>query len=331
MTEHRNRSTMMQRTCTVCGVSFLGGPSAKYCQSCRLDVKRERCRAQKDEGPSRKLGTVDRCELCGNEYTVTGGMQRYCPSCAKQEYSSNEHRRKSSAEYMRMQAKAEQIEHTCAVCGKTYTAPSWKVTCSDECAEKLAEINAQRPEYLLNGKRQTLRICRICGETFYDPRTGITLCRKCASEQKRKAVLKEHICKSCGSTFIGGTRAYYCPDCRLEIKRARGREYKRNGTSRPLGSTDICELCGKEYTVTSGIQRFCKACGEEKTKQQNREGAKKRMNKIIQSGNRPSRSVQRVCVVCGAAFTSNDSALTCSPECSQKLRIYRQIEKNQYE
>lgn len=327
----QHKSTMMQRTCTVCGVSFIGGPSAKYCQSCRIAVKRKRGRTQKTIGAARPLGSTDRCLLCGKEYAVTGGIQKYCQECAKNAYQNEQNRKKSSAEYMRMQAKAEQIAHTCAVCGKTYTAPSWKVTCSDECAEKLAEINAQRPEYLLNGKRQTLRICRICGETFYDPRTGITLCRKCASEQKRKAVLKEHICKSCGSTFIGGTRAYYCPDCRIEVNKKRQRDHKRNGASRKLGSTDICELCGKEYTVTSGIQRFCKACGEEKTKQQNRESAKKRMNKIIQSGNRPSRSVQRVCVVCGAAFTSNNSALTCSPECSQKLRIYRQSEKNQYE
>lgn len=32
-------------------------------------------------GAIRKLGSIDRCDHCNREYTVTSGNQRYCPEC----------------------------------------------------------------------------------------------------------------------------------------------------------------------------------------------------------------------------------------------------------
>ena len=34
-------------------------------------------------------------------------------------------------------------------------------------------------------------------------------------------------------------------------------------TTRPLGSVDKCERCGKEYTVESGRQKYCPDCQRE--------------------------------------------------------------------
>ena len=79
------------------------------------------------------------------------------------------------------------------------------------------------------------------------------------------AIYDNRVCKTCGRTFSGGPRAWYCPECRHERKLAADLEYHkrdRMGVSRQLGSQDLCQRCGKPYTVCSGLQRFCPECAE---------------------------------------------------------------------
>lgn len=74
------------------------------------------------------------------------------------------------------------------------------------------------------------------------------------------AIYDNRVCRGCGITFSGGPRAWYCPDCREERRRARERVYNTHPSKRPLGSTDICECCGAEYIVASGLQKYCPKC-----------------------------------------------------------------------
>ncbi len=79
------------------------------------------------------------------------------------------------------------------------------------------------------------------------------------------AIYNNRICKSCGIQFSGGPRAWYCPNCREERKRTASRESKKRearGLTRKIGSTDICENCGKSYIVNSGLQKYCDDCRE---------------------------------------------------------------------
>lgn len=73
-------------------------------------------------------------------------------------------------------------------------------------------------------------------------------------------VVKDRVCRQCGAVFPGGPRAWYCPSCRRERQREASRRHKANGTSRALGSTDLCMVCGKPYTVNSGQQKYCPDC-----------------------------------------------------------------------
>lgn len=81
-------SSLAPRTCIVCGATFLGGPSAKYCPDCRAARRRETDRqykARKRAGKSIILGqTVGRCEKCGNEFIYSSGAQKYCRGCSKE-------------------------------------------------------------------------------------------------------------------------------------------------------------------------------------------------------------------------------------------------------
>ena len=77
------------------------------------------------------------------------------------------------------------------------------------------------------------------------------------------------ICRQCGKSFLGGPRAWYCPECRAERKLATDREFKarkRAGNVVPIGSIIKCEICGKDIVKNSGLQRFCDKCAEEHLK-----------------------------------------------------------------
>ena len=67
--------------------------------------------------------------------------------------------------------------------------------------------------------------------------------------------MKERICKHCGSTFQGNDTTEYCPECRIEKQMASGVE-----TSRTIGSTDKCIICGKEYVISASKQKYCPEC-----------------------------------------------------------------------
>lgn len=67
----------------------------------------------------------------------------------------------------------------------------------------------------------------------------------------------------CGVDFLGGPRAWYCPECRRDRQRRQSREGKRRkraGEVRELGSEDMCEVCGGAYVVRGGNQRYCPNC-----------------------------------------------------------------------
>lgn len=75
---------------------------------------------------------------------------------------------------------------------------------------------------------------------------------------------------------MGGGRAYFCPECRKERQKEqnkRCKERRRAGTSRQLGSTDICKRCGSEYVVSGGLQQFCPECSKNVELERNRKRA----------------------------------------------------------
>ncbi len=72
-------------------------------------------------------------------------------------------------------------------------------------------------------------------------------------------------CEMCGSEFeTSSNRAKYCILCRDKAQVMRNRSYarkKKAGISVTIGSEQICPICNKAYTVTSGSQKCCKECG----------------------------------------------------------------------
>lgn len=164
-----------------------------------------------------------------------------------------------------------------------------------------------------------LKSCKRCGKAFETDRQGVYLCSDCAAAAKRASVYRERICTDCGTAFWGYPKSKRCPDCQAEIDRIRDRAQKHRGPARPLGSTDVCARCGREYVVMSGLQRYCKDCAPNAVRDNINVHKRQYMADNAQQDaarKAANRSSNKICVICGKVFDADTATVTCSPECA---------------
>lgn len=121
------------------------------------------------------------------------------------------------------------------------------------------------------------------------------------------------------------SRAWYCPGCRLERRREMDARRHRAGSARHLGDTDKCVVCGADYIVTGGNQRYCPDCAPsavaEKDRQQSLEWYAENKAEYNPGRNEKRRIKQVACTVCGKLFDCGGKPTkVCSPECKEKRR-----------
>ena len=167
------------------------------------------------------------------------------------------------------------------------------------------------------------KTCRLCGLTFESAKSEAVYCPACSPKARAATVIRQRTCKQCGASFPGGPRAWYCPDCRLERRRAADARSKRDGAARPIGSTDLCAICGAEYTVDGPLQKYCKACAEDAVKAT--VSAHKRIynaehQEHLDAIARERKEGIKPCKICGKPIISTQPTVTCSPECAAVLR-----------
>lgn len=160
----QRETTMRPRTCRQCGVEFLGGPRAWYCPTCREERKREATKRYRQRGPLRPIGSIDRCVICGAEYTVNGTRQMYCAACAPEAI------RRVDREQSIAWANAHSADRThetrygqkiCVICGNPIPRERKKYTCSPECEKKLKYHTQAITDYA-RGRRASLpKLSRI--------------------------------------------------------------------------------------------------------------------------------------------------------------------------
>lgn len=146
-------STIRDRICRACGATFPGGPRAWYCPTCRADRRREADRRYKHSGPSRKIGSTDICQICGNPYTVVSGLQKYCPDCAPDAVRTIDRAQSKAwaAEHLDPKQRREARQTCtapllCAVCGKPFLPDDASHTCSKACQSIYARQRASKWE-----------------------------------------------------------------------------------------------------------------------------------------------------------------------------------------
>lgn len=172
------------------------------------------------------------------------------------------------------------------------------------------------------------RICKNCGKVFEAP-TGKEsyLCEECVRKSKSNSVLRDRTCKICGASFSGYPRSFFCPSCSAERKKHQKKIYNRRQPTRPLGSVDICENCGKEYIVKSGLQKYCTDCSEKKVKENIQAHKREYMAENSEKSKElkaETRGKRYICPICGKEFEKHTSAAACSLDCEKELRRRRQ-------
>lgn len=185
-----------------------------------------------------------------------------------------------------------------------------------------------------------LRRCITCGVDFEGTHDQVK-CPACVLAQRRQT-LRPRQCCACGRSFPGGPAARYCPDCRHERKRAAELRYHRDGPARPLGSVDLCVVCGKKYIVDSGQQKYCPDCKADEYRKVDAAGARRWIETHDFTETRRQRREQAMaeipCTVCGKMFTPRYGANVCSPECrkaadkksNQQFEATHKEERNAY-
>lgn len=105
--------------------------------------------------------------------------------------------------------------------------------------------------------------------------------KSCGCKKKTHNNMGTRVCRECGKEFDGGTRAFYCPTCRIERKREQKQRYeenKRKGHSVRIGDTMFCEKCNKKIIRNSARQRFCADCAKINNKEVTRKQSLKYYN-----------------------------------------------------
>lgn len=167
---------------------------------------------------------------------------------------------------------------------------------------------------------RTEKICQSCGVTY----TGSKYSHYCSACTKKikSNVMATRICKDCGSAFLGGPRASRCPVCREIAKKNK----IKKPTMRPLGSTDKCERCGKEYIVEGGRQKYCPDCQRDASLEWQRKHkigyAKKAEVKNKKQEKRDNQ--MKVCRYCQRPFRTDSSTIYCSEYCRNEQKKYNQ-------
>lgn len=148
------------------------------------------------------------------------------------------------------------------------------------------------------------------------------------------SIYDNRVCKQCGRTFSGGPRAWFCPDCRYERNKEKNRIHHQNGPMRKIGSIDYCVNCGKTYTVTSGLQKYCTNCAPLCVAEVDR---RQGLDYYYQNKGdiNPKRCIKRrkskneiKCKICGKVFVGYKHQKFCSDECRE---INRKAYNREYE
>ena len=133
-------------------------------------------------------------------------------------------------------------------------------------------------------------------------------------------------CRDCGREYTGHIRTIRCPECQKEVTRRNNVEYlrrKRAGQVREIGSTAICEACGKKYTVDAPRQRYCKECAPTAIRENcNKKSSERKkiayadpVKRAIRNERSRHAPLPHTCAVCGREFYDIGNPLYCSEEC----------------
>ncbi len=163
------------------------------------------------------------------------------------------------------------------------------------------------------------KVCRTCGKPIPNESQYATVCPECSTKNRSAARNKMRTCIDCGKEFMGYPKSKRCPECQSDADKRHNAEYRRrrkNGVARVIGQFYSCEICGKEYMLTSGQQKYCPDCKDKATRARDAELTRKWISAHHDEIEK-RKYVARACVICGKPIPRGSQKITCSPECAK--------------
>ncbi|MCU6709375.1 hypothetical protein M6D81_11715 [Paenibacillus sp. J5C_2022] len=243
--------TTMARKCRTCSVTFTGGPRAYYCPACREERKRQTTneyKRRKQQGGVRPLGSTDKCEMCGGEYIVEGGLQRFCPKCRP--VHNKEYDRATSLAYYR--------ENRDWVNPRRYKLRKAWYAANKDRINAVRRVKTARLKLI----RQMFDRCPQCGKPWIEPqaiggRTKPQYCARCQAYKFELNRRKRCIADGC-SAFVEGDKKYCSDRCRWRHNKTA----KRNKNE----SSGKCPQCGGDWIEPEQVgkkkPKHCRKCQE---------------------------------------------------------------------
>ena len=139
-------SVVKKRICQDCGVEFYGGPRARRCPDCAYKAKQETIRRCRRRGTKRAIGSIDKCQWCGAEYTVVSGRQKYCSEKCQREAClawQRERKRdynKTSGQEVKKMERRKQVRKVCVYCGRIFMSDKPTNLCSEYCKNEQKKL-----------------------------------------------------------------------------------------------------------------------------------------------------------------------------------------------
>lgn len=242
-----------------------------------------------------------------------------------------------------MKNKPYSKKRICLNCNQAYNArsPQSRV-CSDVCKKEVrkrayTKFNNKRIEE----NRVTHKLCVNCGEEF---ELKSNAQRYCSEKCKKDAVAevsslpKERECKYCKKPFSPSVHNnLYCDKIcyQKSVDDRRIKKLKERGSIKKK-----CKQCNNSFFITAANNVYCSLkCKDEVKKEKIREFEEYNSdgignyntryyheNKVLKGGF----SEKRNCLVCGSAFTANNSGSKyCSKECKWKIHYKTRKDRGQ--
>ena len=311
----RHRHPVQEKSCTVCGSSFMGYKNSSldcYCSSeCTKKGRRARQNIEyhRRHPSARKQGQKTPCVVCGTEFILTNGKQNTCSAaCRKKRNLAT-----GKASY-RLRHPAQ--ERTCVVCdtsfysetGKGKGAPS--ITCSLAC----------KVEQQLRYKRDNYRLKMRAIETVQSNFPGLLE----ASFQPTKNM------QEFGGNFRNGmgTAALHCVQIIDGGTKGLQKTMDKNWNPSSYGPERKCVVCSGAFHERQANARTCSTeCSRVFAKNEAH-----RINKAksrIAAGHPVDGPIIRECKNCGGTFEQKQThggQFYCSKKCHREFMNARRRE-----
>ena len=132
--------------CTICGSTYTGHHNSKYCNEClskgswKLRLYGTRRVNSVEPSETRKPRV---CKLCGKEFTVYYGNQKYCSEKCQHEAYRNSQNAYHKKWYAKNKSTGIYKEKNCVVCGSKYIGRGRSIYCN-KCLQSISATTRYR-------------------------------------------------------------------------------------------------------------------------------------------------------------------------------------------